>query len=270
MNSIEMNDFDKLPTEIRQHIEDTIQKELEYRDGAIHVTELLYCLRRAYFRRIGVTAEQTDKSKWHFYRGLIFDKLWTGLFPRNQIRVTHRVPDGPAIIGRFDFIIKENGEDIICDLKTIANRWALKDGVKEDHVKQVKFYAWCENVQKARLIYVSFEGVKVYDIDCSDADQVVKELEEKAKLLYNYLTNKKLPPKTDRNWECQNCEFRYLCSAPPCCDYCTKRETCPNRCPNNVIFCSEVCTKFQIDEESCKKYKQNPEAYDQLRREIGE
>ncbi|RLI81509.1 hypothetical protein DRP04_05975 [Archaeoglobales archaeon] len=267
-NNVVMEDFELLPAEIRQHIDETLQKEFEYRYGAVHVTELLYCLRKAYFRRIGVTAEQTDKSKWFFYRGLIFDKLWTGIFARNQVRVTHRIPHGPVIVGRIDFIIRENGEDIICELKTVANRWALKEGPKEDHVKQVKFYAWCENVQKAQLIYVSFEGVKVYDIDCSDVDQVVKELEEYAKLLQHCLVTQQLPPKTERQWECQNCEFKYLCEAPPCCDYCKKREACPNRCLNSVIFCSEVCAKFQIDQELCEEFELDPIAYDRLRKEL--
>lgn len=70
------------------------------------------------------------EQRWYLYRGSIFDQLWCGLFPRNQIRVTYRVPDGPTIVGRIDFVNKEDDDLVLYELKTISNRYAIKDGTQ--------------------------------------------------------------------------------------------------------------------------------------------
>jgi len=206
-----MSEFDKLPKEIIDHIVKTAAREYEYyRDESVHVTELVSCLRKAYFRRkLKHLPERTAGDLWYFYRGLIFDELWTGLFPRNQVRVTHRIFGGPTIVGRIDFIAYEP-DPIIYELKTISSLRGL-DEPHESHVKQVKFYAWCENIPQARIIYVSLEGVKVFDIDCSDSDKVVEEMQMKAMVLYECLKSGEIPPKTNSTWECKNCMFKEMC-----------------------------------------------------------
>jgi len=205
-----MSDLEKLPKEILEHIYKTTVKDYEYyRDESIHVTELTYCLRKAYLRRkIEQPPEKTIDGLWFFYRGLIFDEMWTGLFPRNQVRVTHRIPNGPTIVGRIDFIAYEP-DPVIYELKTISTLKAVNEP-KEEHVIQTKFYSWCENVQKARIIYVSFEGVRIFDIDCSNVDEVVENLEWRAVTLYECLKKNKIPPKED-TWECNYCELKELC-----------------------------------------------------------
>lgn len=197
--------IEQLPEPILDHINSLVEREYTYRDGSLHVTELLYCLRKSYLRR-QETAEKEISQKWYLYRGLIFDELWTTKFSRNQVRITHRIPDGPTIVGKIDFI----HEDTIYELKTVSNFYALKDGAKEQHIKQVKFYAWCENLDKAKLIYVSLEGVRIFDIDCSDAYETVRELEEKARILYKALKSK-IPPEPVESWECRYCEYKNLC-----------------------------------------------------------
>ena len=206
-----LSDLKDLPEPILEHILASTIDELQFRDGSLHVTELLYCLRKAYFRRKITDVEKELTQRWYLYRGNVFDQLWTPLFNRNQVRVTYRVPGGPNIVGRIDFIWEENGEPVIYELKTISNRYAIKDGPKEEHVKQVKFYAYCENIQVAKLIYVSFEGVKIFTIDCSNAEEVVNEIDERARRLYFFLKSERLPPKTDKKWECKFCEFSDYC-----------------------------------------------------------
>jgi CRISPR/Cas system-associated exonuclease Cas4 (RecB family) len=206
-----LNNFSELPQAIQDHIIKTTSGEYEYRDKSVHVTELLYCLRKSYYRRTELSEEKEIEQRWFFYRGIIFDQLWTNLFPRNQVRVTHRISGGPTIVGKIDFIEMDD-EPTLYELKTISNKYAIKNGPKEEHVKQIKFYMWCENIEKVKLIYVSFAGIAIFEIDVSDAESIVQELEETAKLLYDCLVNEKLPPKTDRNWECKYCDFSELCS----------------------------------------------------------
>ena len=209
-----LEDLKELPSPILEHIITVTLSEYEYRNETLHVTELLYCLRKAFFRRTRLDVEKELEQRWYLYRGSIFDQLWCGLFPRNQIRVTYRVPDGPTIVGRIDFVNKEDDDLVLYELKTISNRYAIKDGPKEEHVKQVKFYAWCENIGVAKLVYVSFEGVRIFTVDCSCANEVVKELEERARHLYDCLRNDKLPPRTEKEWECRYCEFKDICPNP--------------------------------------------------------
>jgi len=157
-------------------------------------------------RKSGDNLEEGLDKKWYLYRGLIFDELWTGLFPRNQVRITHRIPEGPTIVGRIDFI----HDGVLYELKTISNGYAIKDGPKEQHVKQALFYAWVENVERVRLIYVHLGGVKIYEIDTSRAYEVVKELEERARKLWSAIKTMQ-PPEREESWECKYCEFREIC-----------------------------------------------------------
>jgi CRISPR-associated protein Cas4 len=206
-----MDDIALLPTEILEHIARTVEKEYEYRDEVLHVTELLYCLRKAFYRRkVPEEAQKRIEQYWYVYRGNVFDELWCKLFERNQVRVTHRIPNGPTIVGRIDFVRTENGEPVIYELKTVSSHYAIKDGPKPHHVAQVKAYAWMENIKRAKLIYVSFEGVKVFDIDCSDAESVVLWLEGRAMKLYRSLKENK-PPEREEGWECRYCEFKDIC-----------------------------------------------------------
>ena len=208
-----LDDVSQLPHKIQEHIIETTSRELTHRNEQVHVTELLYCLRKAYLRRTLPEISRDIEQRWYTYRGIVFDQLWTGLFDRNQVRVTHRIPDGPTIVGVIDFIAYENDEPVIYELKTIANRYAIKNGPKDDHIKQVKFYAYCENVLRAKLVYVSFEGVKIFDIHATDAPVTVYWLEDRARQLYEALKKKIPPAKTDREWECRYCEVADHCAA---------------------------------------------------------
>jgi len=195
--------FVDLPEPILEHIKKTVEREYEYDDRKVHVTELTGCILKAYLnRKLSEKIEEPFERVWYKYRGLIFDELWTGLFPRNQVRITHRIPDGPVITGRIDFI--HDGK--IFELKTINTIKKLGEPLSH-HVKQVKFYAWCENIDKAVIIYVSFDGFKIFEIDCSDAYNVVKEFEEKALKLYKALKENKPPEPDAEEWECRYCDF---------------------------------------------------------------
>lgn len=202
-----------LPEEIKDHIiQATDQSDYKHRDEELHVTELLYCLRKAYYRRMAekegeASPEKQLAQRWYLYRGIIFDEAWTSLFVRNQVRVTHRVPNGPTIVGKIDFI--EN--DTVWDLKTISNEYAIKEGPKPAHVKQVLFYAWVQNFSKAGLIYLHLGGVHLFELDTTPAEEVVRELEDKARKLYFALKSGDPPERVD-TWECRYCEFKTICT----------------------------------------------------------
>ena len=200
-----MTDFSLfyLPEPILNHIKQVVEKEREHSDDRIYATELAgNCLLKAFLnRRVGLKSE---RIQWAIYRGLIFDELWTGLFPRNQVRVTHRIPNGPTIVGRIDFI----WDGKIYELKTVNSVRKIEEPLPH-HVKQVKFYAWCENVDTAVIIYVSFDGIRCFDINCHDSYEIVKEFEQKAMVLYQALKTNTPPEPGEEveEWECKYCDY---------------------------------------------------------------
>ena len=208
----ESDRLDDLPELIKNRIVEATDGKYSHRDGELHVTELVYCLRKAYYRRMleksNEPAPEMDlQHRWYLYRGILFDEDWTGLFERNQVRVTHRVRGGPTIAGRIDFI----DGDTVWDLKTISNGYAVRDGPKPAHVKQVLFYSWVENMPNAGLIYLHLGGVKIFRLDTRYAEAVVEELEEKARVLYEALKKAEPPEPFNEPWECKYCEFRDIC-----------------------------------------------------------
>jgi CRISPR/Cas system-associated exonuclease Cas4 (RecB family) len=199
--------FDGLPEPIIKHIFEKTNKEIIREEGTVGCTELLYCPRKAFLRRIcREVAELKPEQRWWIYRGNVFDELWASLFPLNQVEVRYKVNDKLTIVGHADFVYN----DCVYELKTIKTLKYLKEP-KEHHVKQVKFYAHCLGLEIAKIIYVSFEGFKIFDVDCSDSEEVVQELTEKALTFHEFWENCKLPPKTAEEWECKFCEVQRYC-----------------------------------------------------------
>ncbi|MBO8181028.1 MAG: PD-(D/E)XK nuclease family protein [Archaeoglobus sp.] len=205
--------LDDLPDRIKEHIIAATNSDYTRRDNSLHVTELVYCLRKAYYRRMaekeGEKEEKGIKQRWYLYRGIVFDEAWTGLFARNQVRVTHRVRNGPTIVGRIDFI---DDDGTLYELKTISNDYAIRDGPKPAHVKQALFYAWIEQAPRVRLVYVHLGGVHIFELDTRLAEQVVEEVEQKAIELWRALKEGRPPEPHNEPWECRYCEFRDLCA----------------------------------------------------------
>lgn len=199
---------EELPAPVKQHILEKVTEDFTYDNNHIYVTELLYCLRKAYYTR-KIQKPITLDHAWYIYRGNLFDEAWTSLFRQNQIRCTYRIPDVPVvIIGRADFIDEDGA---VADLKTHANLRFLSEP-KPEHVTQVLFYAWVNALSKARLYYVDFMNCKRFDINVSENEMrnIVDGLVERARRLYRALEQGKPPPR-EEGWLCKYCEYRGEC-----------------------------------------------------------
>jgi len=181
--------------------------EKEYRDNRISVTDLCGCLRKAYFKR-REPAPITLEQAFTFNRGILFDEEYTSLFPRNQVRVTHRISNYPIVItGRLDFIDEDGA---VADWKTIdGTYWIEQKGAKEENITQVLFYAYCEGLDKARLYYMSLGNLIKVDVDADDKTQLenMEKLEDRALELYENLCCNSPPERDDvhtkKYWECE-------------------------------------------------------------------
>lgn len=196
-----------LPKSIRDHILAKVNSEYRSMPNTFNLTELLYCLRKAYFHRVDPKPFALEAA-WNIYRGELLDEVWTPLFQRYQIRCTYRCKNVPAVIvGKFDFL-DENG--VLTDLKTAKTLYYIKEP-KEEHVKQVRFYAWCNAVEKAQLIYADFGDVKVFPVEVGDCSELLADLEGRALCLYLSLHNEKPPVERGPEWMCRGCEYGPNC-----------------------------------------------------------
>jgi len=134
----------------------------------------------------------------------VFDELYTPLFPRHQVRVTHRLPDKQiSITGRLDFI---DDDGAVADWKTVDGTYYVeKDGAREEHISQVMFYCWCESISRGRLYYQSMGNLVKIDLNPTPEQLSlnVQLLEELARTFYEALKTGVTPPvKKERDWEC--------------------------------------------------------------------
>lgn len=183
----------------------------------IWTTDVLYCLRKAFWRRTD-PVEKDFKTLYNFFRGNLFDHELTGIFPLNQVRIEHIVEDPDygdfLITGKADFI----DEGIVWELKTVKSTYYFgSDGANDAHKRQVKFYASCLGQTTAGIIYLDMGDSVQYIYKEDDWTPIVRELEDRARLLRKCLIEDTMPepdgrqPDTGGKSQCDYCEFEERC-----------------------------------------------------------
>ena len=214
--------LDNLPKIIQTHILSTMNKPqdqyYEVKSNEIHITETLYCIRKSFYKRKKPVPVEL-RAAYNMYRGNELDNRWTPLFPNNQLRCTHRIAGLPVtIVGKYDFFDPE--DQCLGDLKTVKNLFYFKEGPKTEHVKQVRFYCYCNAIAKAKIIYVDYGDCVKHIVEITDelCHEVIKEVETLAIALYWSLVND-VPPEVDmtgKEWLCgfgkeYQCEYYNVC-----------------------------------------------------------
>lgn len=200
---------------------DDVHKEDSYttHDNIFHASELAYtCMFKAYMDR--TTGKQfPDDAKWNLYRGRIFDSYITKLFDEDQVRVQRRVHGTPYVIrGRIDGLNYD--ENCIYELKSIVSVKWIKNPLKH-HVPQGLFYKMNYDPKaKLKFIYVSMDGCKTFEFkdtkkNLKDAEQIMTDYDNKAKILGDSLINKE-PPEPTRANECKWCRYKTEGLCPIC------------------------------------------------------
>lgn len=205
-----------LPQPIIQHILNKSRERVVY-PHVYHVTELIGCLRKAYFKRTyGDLIKHGLNTLWNFYRGHLFDDEFSPLFLRNQNPVTAQ-SGKCTIVGYYDFI----HNDILYDLKTAHDRtmyYLKKDGPRPDNVIQVQAYMELANdptIKHGRLIYIGLSPNPL-QFDVQRDPEAVNNLWIKVNNLEWALNHKDphlLPIPKDASWRCkpEYCEAQTEC-----------------------------------------------------------
>lgn len=221
--------FDLLPRPIVDHLRSKIQSR-PVKPHVYHVTELIYCLRRAWYKRVYPERIQWSiRGLWNVYRGSTFDNKWTPLFKTHQrnYKVRRR---GVTITGTFDFIYDTGNDPILYDLKMPASVFYRKrKGAGQGRRRQVQAYIALAHangefldVHRARVLMVA-EDVVVEDVP-EWTDMLDAWLWTRAFLLDRALRvgSPVGLPAAEEEWECgadpegdpycpADAHFRFLC-----------------------------------------------------------
>ena len=217
--------FDYLPTPIKQHMAQKLQNRPPIKK-VYHVTEVLYCLRKAYYRRVLPKSEGINpEGVWNIYRGSTFDGLWSSLFPINQKTLVVE-KEGITVTGTLDFIWidEETFEKCLYDLKMPKNIfYKKKSGAGKFYKEQVQSYlamAHYNNelmdVHKARILMIADDVVAE---EVKENDVILDYVMDRALLLDKAITtlNPKILKGPEESWECDDlyCEadasFKLAC-----------------------------------------------------------
>ncbi len=201
-----MSGTESLPLSILNYVrEKTNFSYYEKKNNRLGVKELCSCIRKAYYLRKYKDYFFSDDTRWMIFRGMIFDDIFSSLYEKNGVKFVHNV-DGIDIVGKIDFI---DEFDNIWELKTVNSIWSVKKKPRYDHQLQANFYAYATGRDSYNLLYVSFDGVKVYNnipMDKEMAEHIIKN----AKDLNYYLENDIIPPMEKSNL-CKYCQYYHIC-----------------------------------------------------------
>jgi CRISPR/Cas system-associated exonuclease Cas4 (RecB family) len=202
-----------LPPEIKDHILRSVgDGDYQEKPNTYSLTTLLYCLRKAYYRKL-YPKPLNLQGAYPIYRGRLFDDKWSPLFRHNQIRCTYRCKTVPITIsGKYDFLTSSN-PPVLTDLKTTGSLYYVKEPSPE-YIKQVRIYAYLNSLHHAQIIYIDFKSAKIFPVAVGDVQPLLDELEEKAYTLYTALLTK-TPPSREESFLCNYCEYSDMCKETP-------------------------------------------------------
>ncbi len=190
--------------------------------NSYHITELVGCLRKTFYKRTQPKKPVNLEFANNFHRGKLWDKDFCRCFKHNQVRVTYRCRNIPiSISGHFDFLNNDNpNAPVITDLKSPKTLFYVeKEGKPSEHYrKQVLFYCYCTAINQGAVMY--WTGVKplTFPVEVSEDSCrfLIEELEGKCLALWMALKHHRAPSLEASNpeaWECKLCDFKSKCEA---------------------------------------------------------
>jgi len=176
------------------------QEELEHiekrEQNEVYVTELVECPLKREFRKELWFLEVTNPSLILgrlVHEGL--EKLLQQMFLDKQVQIEVEVEkefEDMKIKGRIDAIV----DNEIVEIKYM--RGIRGELPLEHHELQLKLYKWLTGIRKARIIYITPDGIKEYK-----NDKPINSAE-----IMQILENNNIPR---YEWECKYCAFAKFC-----------------------------------------------------------
>jgi hypothetical protein len=188
-----------LPQEVLQKIFKEFG-ESEFQPNAYGVTELLYCLRQSYYRRVRIDYP-TLTEVYILVRGHMFHKFFGSEFNVRELRLEKDFGDF-KVVGVAD---ASNGN--LYEFKSVSR---LPPIYYSQHALQIQAYDSLNEMkaQKLILVYFTMNNFEMFEIPKKD---VIDYIKERAKVLHDCLQNKKLPEKEQFLGVCGWCSFKLEC-----------------------------------------------------------
>jgi len=175
-------------------------------DSVIHVSEVVGCLRKAYYTRknpLAIAPSNTVK--------LLGDTIHVALqevLEREGYEIEFEVGlnlGGFRLSGHVDAYHPEKG--VVLEFKTVSK---LPEAPYESHMRQAQIYAAMTRARHAYVIYISRSdgGVKVFNVPFNKG--ILKWAVERAKALKQAIDNA-TPPPPERSPLCNYCDFKLEC-----------------------------------------------------------
>lgn len=170
----------------------------------IHVSEVAYCLRKAYFQRYH-NIERDVKHKVRMFIGQTIHDVLEKFHPADCLTeqvVTKNLNDF-TVIGHVDMI---DADSIPYEFKYTHLRFR---SIPKYYMLQVVGYTWLLDVNYGYLVIIFADGdVKIRKIYKSV--DLLTEFLTRADKLHKYLVDRVLPPR-ERGVMCKACEYYHLC-----------------------------------------------------------
>lgn len=164
------------------------------------------CLRKSYFQITEEVPIELEKL-WVFSRGHAIHNFFQKDIPKEETEVfIEKSFSFFKIIGYIDAITEET----LYEFKTINN---IPQIPSDSHILQAQaYYSLLDEEKKSKiknikLIYFSLSNIKVFNVPKRD---IISLLEAKGTILAQALKLGK-PPRKQKNWLCDYCEFKSLC-----------------------------------------------------------
>jgi len=177
-----------LPSQVIERL----RKDFVLEPNRYGITELVGCLRKAYFSR---TREDypTLKDCYILSRGLAFHSWFNEKFHVKELKLERRFPEeGFDIVGIVDALHQTKTLNTLIEFKSVSRIPAFP---YPTHILQLQgYYTLCSpniRVDKLILVYFSMLDYKWFEVEKKDISEF---LFLRAKTLHECLKNNKLPP----------------------------------------------------------------------------
>ena len=184
-----------------------MDQEDEDRLGEIHISDLTYCLLKAYFRRKGYVKEESRESLMVKSIGKSFHEFFEVL--KGYVREYEVKRYG--VVGTIDMF-----KDYPIEIKTGRKNIKSIEDINKSYIRQIAYYCLLTNKTTGFLIYIYVvkASIKIFKLDYKDVlESYKKEFFERLEKLKKALKDDdpSILENSNWDWECQACPFRNIC-----------------------------------------------------------
>lgn len=211
--------YDLIPEPILDYIKN-YNKKRPIIPHKYHVSSLVGCLAREYYRRTIGGEVLSIQSLFNMFRGTLFDEAFTPLFEKNQKRYDVTI-DKITLTGQYDFV----WDGSLWDLKIPKSVYYRKEsGAGQHYLNQGKTYlAFAHyhgellDIDKVRILMIAGDGVVRETVEADD-ENIMKTMFARATALDNDLERGKIKEilkfsVPEEPWECDSriCFYEEIC-----------------------------------------------------------